>query len=735
MVYNIHALVNNYRYFQDKPSLDAARKLGDYILRNRKGSGPPRDNGKINTERAMIALSEATGDARYRDDAVNGMDLRHWKTPVAGHAYMFMNICLAQLDLYREEPDESLLAQSRKVIDYLTKNDGLMISGTCSLWETFHDNQETRGRLGESCATAYLIRMAHYLLQLEGKSLDGDIMERAIYNALFAAQSPDGRMLRYFTCIDGPRAFFDRDIYCCPGNWRRIVAELPEMIYYRSADGGVLVNLYTASSAELPIANDLSVRLRQETDYPNSGKVILTVEPSRTVEFPVILRIPRWCETAAVFVNGQPVAGPAKSGDWFTIKRSWKAGDVVTLDMPMKTRLVRGRKLQEGKVAVMRGPVVFCYSPSRNKELVQLRARLDEVSSKLGLGSGDPLNLADIVAGGNGSGNGRPGHSAISDGPFGDPETQGNGIDVSNGRLATGPFNNLAVTANKFVTTDHPLIHGVVIPNGGKDGQTPVPITATGLTATVPGTSGQTRDLIRSGPVARQRTTVAGNVDYAGGQHTMLSLHANKAITFDLAAVRKASGYGEMRLRTKACYGGQPEPTVDYAVLVDGKPAIERKALTRQPQEIDVALPVGTRFLTLVVTDQNSDMSHDQAFFGDAVLAPVGFKPSAEAALLLRERQTLQAKIAQYPSSADAQGKMKLDMTSLSSLVPDKTVRPDGLAMEVRSWGPASDRSKPADVPLLLTEYIDPAGEMTYFPVDDAKTGVEDELYAAPRPK
>ena len=308
----------------------------------------------------MIALSEATGDGRYRDYAVNGMDLRNWNAPVAGHAYTFMNVCLAQLDLYREKPDESLLAQSRRVIDYLTQNDGLMITGTCSLQESFHNNQDTRGSLGESCATAYLIRMAHYLLQLEGKSLDGDIMERAIYNALFAAQSPDGRRLRYFTCIDGPRVVLGTDSYCCPGNWRRIVAELPEMIYYRSADGGVLVNLYTASSAEVRISDGLSVRLRQETDYPNSGRVAITIEPSRPAEFPVILRIPRWCKTATVSVNGQAVAGSVKLGDWYAIKRSWKAGDVVTLDMPMQTRLVRGRKLQAGKVAVMRGPLVFC---------------------------------------------------------------------------------------------------------------------------------------------------------------------------------------------------------------------------------------------------------------------------------------------------------------------------------------------------------------------------------------
>ena len=390
MAYNIHALVNNYRYFRDQPSLDAARKLADYYVKNHRSAAATRDPKlvcKIDIERALIALSEASGDARYRDyivarqdqptlDVARSDDLRHWNSPihVAGtgqltstqiHAYTFINICLAQLDVYHERPEEVLLAQSHLVFEHLTRHDGLVISGTCSLKEQFNDNQETRGDVGESCATAYLIRMAHSLLQLEGKAFNGDIMERAIYNALFAAQSPDGRSLRYFTAIDGPRKYWDKDSYCCPGNWRRIVAELPEMIYYRSADGGVLVNLYTASTADVPVASNLTVRLRQETDYPNSGKVVIEVDPSRSAEFPLRLRIPRWCESASVSVNGQPAGGTAKPGEWCSFERLWKTGDVVTLEMPMKTRLVRGRKLQAGKAAVMRGPIVFCFNPAR----------------------------------------------------------------------------------------------------------------------------------------------------------------------------------------------------------------------------------------------------------------------------------------------------------------------------------------------------------------------------------
>ncbi len=379
IAYNIHALVDDYRRFHDQPSLDAARRLGDYLAKYSAERRHPTVSCTIDVDRAMLALGKATGDARYSDYVIDREGLDQWHSPIDevndgqystanGHAYTFMNHALAQLDLYREQPDESLLSQSHRVVDYLLKNDGLVIDGTCGLAERFRNNQETHGDVGESCATAYFIRLAHNLLQIEGNTLYGDLMERAIYNALFAAQSPDGRSLRYYTAIDGPRIYYQLDTYCCPGNWRRIVAELPEMVFYRSAEGAAMVNLYTAATGEVPIDKDLSVRLRQETDYPNSGTVQIEVSPSRTATFPVTLRIPRWCESANVTVNGQPIAESPKPGQWCLIQREWKAGDRITLDMPMSVRLVQGRKLQTGKVAVMRGPVLFCFNPARQAE-------------------------------------------------------------------------------------------------------------------------------------------------------------------------------------------------------------------------------------------------------------------------------------------------------------------------------------------------------------------------------
>ncbi|MHC4737469.1 MAG: beta-L-arabinofuranosidase domain-containing protein [Planctomycetota bacterium] len=382
MVYIIYGLVSDYQEFGNKSSLQAAEKLADYIIKNRPAEPVLHKTKKLNLERAFIALYRGTGRRQYLNycaDGVDGKGLRDWYQPIKGHAYTFMNLCMAQLDLYRIEPDEKLLTQSRQVVDFITSNDGLLISGTVSRAEGWHSNQEGSGRIGETCSTAYLIYLLSHMLRIEGDPLYGDIMERAIYNSLFAAQSPDGRHLRYFCPFEGKRKYFEtrwqgskqlmtrisEDTYCCPNNFRRVIARLPSMIYYRS-NGGLAINLYTQSSAAIKLKDDLLLKVHQETDYPNSGKIVIHLDPSRPAEFPLYLRIPRWCENAQVAVNGKVLEQSITGGSFFTIERQFKTGDRVELLMPMKWRFIKGRKKQAGLVALMHGPILFCLNRARN---------------------------------------------------------------------------------------------------------------------------------------------------------------------------------------------------------------------------------------------------------------------------------------------------------------------------------------------------------------------------------
>jgi DUF1680 family protein len=385
MAYLIYALASDYTYFGEQQSLAAARKAADYIL-DRWAQMPADWDAQTDIathvsvtglERALLTLARLSNDRRYVDFVVKERALPEWdlglvigrRPLIEGHIYAYLCRCLAQLELYRSTPDDRLLQPTRRVVEFFTRGNGMTITGGCGQWETWTDDQDGRGALGETCATAYQVRILDSLLRLRGDSRYGDLMERTIYNALFAAQSPDGRQIRYYTPFEGERAYHPGDTYCCPCNYRRIIAELPALVYY--LDGrGFVVNLYTPSQAELDLPGGVKVVVRQETDYPNSGRVVLRVQPSQATQFTLRLRIPTWCDTAQVSVNGRPF-GQAHGGDLFPVKRLWHAEDQVVLEMPMRWRLVRGRRRQSGRVAVMRGPLVFCLNPAENDRLAE----------------------------------------------------------------------------------------------------------------------------------------------------------------------------------------------------------------------------------------------------------------------------------------------------------------------------------------------------------------------------
>jgi DUF1680 family protein len=154
-----------------------------------------------------------------------------------GHIFAYLAVNEAQLNKYRMTADEQLIKAPAVAMDYLLNHDGLSIIGGAGIEEIWTDDQDGEGDHAETCATAYMVRVYDNLLRLNGKSLYGDMMERSIYNALFAAQAPDGRKLRYYTAFEGEKKYWHGDSYCCPNNFRRIISELPLMIYYMQPEG------------------------------------------------------------------------------------------------------------------------------------------------------------------------------------------------------------------------------------------------------------------------------------------------------------------------------------------------------------------------------------------------------------------------------------------------------------------------------------------------------------------
>lgn len=368
--YLILGLTNHYRYCGDRTSLEHARKLADYVLETFPRNPHPEGVCTAGLPESMLTLYGCSGDERYLRFAA---ETRHgnpggevacavlcdWEQDYSdrntSHIYVNLARCYTQTMLYRLEPNERLLTMPRRIVnEFLSTEEGkdeLLVIGSGSRDEHFGRRQDGSGSVCEACVTAYWIRLLDSLARLDGDLRYGDLVERTIYNALLAAQEPAGRHLRYFTPMTGQRHYFDRDGFCCPGNYRRIVAELPQMVYYRTQDGGVAVNLFTQSRKDVPLDKDRVVAIAQQTDYPTSGLVKISVSPSQPTEFPLRLRIPRWCPKARLTINGEAPLEVSPGETYYEIRRTWNRGDAVTLDMPMPWRWVRGRKLQEGRVA------------------------------------------------------------------------------------------------------------------------------------------------------------------------------------------------------------------------------------------------------------------------------------------------------------------------------------------------------------------------------------------------
>jgi hypothetical protein len=253
------------------------------------------------------------------------------------------------------------------------------------------------------------------------------------------------------------------------------------------------------------------------------------------------------------------------------------------------------------------------YNAGLVEEREKSEQRLKDVVGKLAELEGRGIDLSDLVAKGDGLGTGQKY-------PY--------GIDVRNGKFVKGSAAYLKpIVPNKFFeVAESEFIDGVSVPDGGKDGKQEIQISSTGISVTgITDTNAETWDYVLNGKVRSQAFSVLDGVDYASPGHTLLGLHANKLISFDLNAVRKVHKCQKLRFRTIAGYGGKdPNTTADFRVFVDGKLRAARlnfgKSVGGTAVEFDI--DPDERFLTLMATDAGNAISHDQIYFGDPALIP-----------------------------------------------------------------------------------------------------------------
>ena len=394
----IESAIAHYRATGKRSFLNVAIKNADLVC---KTFGPNegqihRPGGHPIIEMALCKLYKVTGNKKYLDGAryfveetgrcTDGHHPSEYsqdhkpilqQDEIVGHAvragYLFSGVAdvaaLTNDKAYSEALQRIWNNMSSKKL-FITGGIGSRAQG-----EGFGPNYELNNHTAycETCAAIANVYWNHRMFLATGESKYIDVCERALYNNVLSGVSLSGDLFFYDNPLEsdgehGRQRWFG--CACCPGNVTRFVASVPNYIY--AAQGkDIYVNLYAQGKANIG-----GVELEQTTDYPWDGKVSIRVNKGGG-KFSIKLRIPGWlkkhpfgnnlytyldaAKTADISVNGVKVGHD--NPDYVSIDRKWKKGDVIEINFPMEVRRVLANDNAEddrGKVALERGPVVFC---------------------------------------------------------------------------------------------------------------------------------------------------------------------------------------------------------------------------------------------------------------------------------------------------------------------------------------------------------------------------------------
>ncbi len=418
------AAVAYFRATGKRKFLDVAIKNADLMVRT---FGPGNEYGvpgHQEIEIGLVKLYRITGNREYLDLAkyfldIRGRDVKDARYPqkrdiylqshkpvteqdeAVGHAVRATYMYSGMADVAALTGDETYIHAIKRIWDnvvskklYITGGIGASRKG-----EAFGDNYELPNATAynETCAAIGNMLWNHRMFLLEGDSRYMDIFERTLYNGFLSGISLEGNEFFYPNPLvfDGKTKFNQGkacrkpwfSCSCCPSNVVRFMPSLPGYIYATKGKD-IYINLYIGNTAEINTSSN-KVKISQETNYPWDGKVKIQISPREKENFSLRIRIPGWSqghpvpsdlynyartseEHAIIKINDIKI-DPEFDKGYAIINRKWKKNDVITINIPMKPRLVVAHKKVEediNKLAVERGPIVYCAEWKDNQGLI-----------------------------------------------------------------------------------------------------------------------------------------------------------------------------------------------------------------------------------------------------------------------------------------------------------------------------------------------------------------------------
>lgn len=250
--------------------------------------------------------------------------------------------------------------------------------------EALHGNNPTQG--SELCAAVELMYSLERMIEITGDMDFADHLERIAFNALPAQVSDDFMTKQYFqqpnqVMISRHRRNFDQDhagtdilfgtltgYPCCFSNMHQGWPKFTQSLWYATPDSGLAAYIYSPSEVTAVVGNGCTVVISEETSYPMNEKIRLLIKDvknkKRQVDFPLHLRIPKWCGKANIKVNGN-LEQQVEGGNVAVVKRMWNKDDCIELEFPMAVTV---STWYENAVSIERGPLVYALRLTENWE-------------------------------------------------------------------------------------------------------------------------------------------------------------------------------------------------------------------------------------------------------------------------------------------------------------------------------------------------------------------------------
>jgi DUF1680 family protein len=384
--------------------LDAAFKLVDHY---EAMFGPEKRHwvaGHEEIELALIKLFQETGQERYwklaywlLEERGRGLgkgeqwEKEGWGNPycqddvpvreivkVKGHAVRAMYLYSAMADIVGITDDQGYKNALDRVWENLIQRNLYITGGVGDSKhnEGFTDDYHLPNDTAycETCASIGMVYWNHRMNLLHGEAKYADIIEKEIYNGILSGISLDGD--RFFNVnpleLNGKRHRKEwYNVACCPTNLARFIPSIGTYIY-AVRDREVMVNQYIQGSTTFEL-HGAEISLIQQSNYIREGKAELKIESNASATpFRLMMRYPGWCHSARVFINGLEQQGLQVEKGYIVFDQIWSNGDIVTIQFDMPVEKVQAHPLvksNSGRVALQRGPVVYCIENADNRHL------------------------------------------------------------------------------------------------------------------------------------------------------------------------------------------------------------------------------------------------------------------------------------------------------------------------------------------------------------------------------